>query len=119
MLVMGILRELRKVGKACEDTSGFLQVAKESCAELTSDTHTTLGDIDRLVSGLANTAEHIDKVAEGAERLVSGAHVAATVAKTLRATTAGLVSVLEGVKQGIKTLHGSDEINEGGTQDEQ
>ena len=118
-LVVGALRVQKKIGQASEDLSRFLKTADESCVGLTSDTRTTLNDIDRLVVGVANTAERIDKLAEGTEHLVNGAHIAYTAARALKSSTAGLVSVLEGVKQGINTLCGSQESDKGGTSDEQ
>lgn len=119
VLVGGVLREIRKIGKASEDLSRLLKTAEESCAELTRDTHTTLNDADKLIVEITDTVEHIDKVAEGTERLLNGALVVSTAAKAIKTSTAGLVSVLEGVKQGIKTLRGSEETNEEGTSDEQ
>lgn len=104
ILVMGTLREMRKIGQASEDLSRFLKTAEESCAELSRDTHVTINDIDKLITGITETVERVDNIAEGTERLLNTAQVASTAIKSIKLSSAGLISVLEGVKQGIKTL---------------
>lgn len=99
-LVLGTLRTMRKIGQASEDLSCLLK----NYSELSQDVHVILNDTDKLITGITETAERVDNIAEGAERLLNTAQVASTAIKSIRLSSAGLISVLEGVKQGIKTL---------------
>ena len=118
-LALGVLREARKIGQASEDLSHFLRSAEEELASTTREARSTLSNIDQLAVKSTETVERVSNVAAGAERLVDGAYLATAVAKAAKSSTAGLASVYEGVKQGIRTLCGSQETNEGGTSDEQ
>ena len=119
VVVAGVLREIRKIGQMSEDLSHFLKTAEEELSSTTRDARTALDDIDQLVVRVTETVGRIDKLAAGTERLVEGAHIAGAAAKAMRSSTAGLVSVYEGVKQGIRTLRGSQETNKEVTTDEQ
>ena len=117
-VALAIADLLRKVGKASEDLSHFLKVTEEELSSTAAEIRTALGSVDHLVTDVAETAERIDRLACEAERLVGGAQVATAAARAVRSSTAGLSSVYEGVKQGIRALWGSKEINKEGTFDE-
>lgn len=119
ILVAGILRELRNIGRASKDLSHFLNVVEGEITSTIPKTRAALDDLDVLLVKVTETVRRIDDVAEGIQRLVDGAYIASTVARTVRSSTAGLVSVYEGVKQGIKTLRGAQETDKEGSSDEQ
>ena len=119
VLVSGILREARRIGRTCEDVSEFLKRTEEELTSTARDARTALGDIDQLLVKTTETVSHIEKVSEEAERLLSGAHMASAAAKAVQSSKAGVFSVYEGVKQGIRTLWGLQETNKEGTSDEQ
>lgn len=110
---------LRKIGRASEDLSHFLKVTEEELTATATEVRNTLTSVDRLVTDVAETAERIDRLTCEAERLVEGARMASAAARAVKSSTAGVVSVYEGIRQGIKTLWGSKEINKEGTYDEQ
>jgi len=101
------------------DLSHFLRTAEEELTGATHDARSTLNNIERLVGTINETVVCVSRVAEGAERLLGGAYLAATAAKAVKSSAVGLTSVYEGVKQGIKTLCGYQEADKGGTSDEQ
>ncbi len=118
-LVRGVLGGLGKIVKTSEDASHFLRIAEEELAGTASEVRSAVSDVDRLVLKATETVERIDNVAEIGERLMDGAFVASSVAKTVKSSTATLISVYEGVKQGIRILRGSQETKKGGTSNEQ
>lgn len=117
-VVMVIADFLRKLGKTTEDVSHFLKVTEEELTSTAHDVRATLSDVDRLISDVADTTGRINRLTCEIERLVEGAQVASAAAKAVKSSTAGLVSVYEGFKQGIRTLWGSKETNKEGTFDE-
>lgn len=118
-LVIGALRELRKIGQASEDLSRLLRTAEEELAPTMQNARSIASDADQLVIQLTKTAERVDRVAEDAERVVRGTFLTASVVRTLKSSTAGLLSVYEGVKQGIRNLCGSQETDKEEANDEQ
>jgi len=118
-VALAIADLLRKIGKASEDLSHFLKVTEEELSTTAHDVRATLNDADRLISDLADTSGRINRLTGEIERLAEGAQVASAAAKAVKSSTAGLFSVYEGVKQGIKALLGSKETNKEGMFDEQ
>jgi uncharacterized protein YoxC len=106
ILVLGILREIRKIGQATETVSETLDAVKEELTATAQDARVALQDVDRLTLQVTSTAERVDRVTEVIEHLVDGAHAASAAAKAMRSSTAGIAGVLEGIKQGIRTLYG-------------
>lgn len=118
LVALAIADFLRKLGKTTEDVSRFLKVTEEELTSTAGEVRTALGSVDRLVKDVAETAERIDRLTCDVERLVEGVQVASAAAKAVKSSTAGLVSVYEGFKQGMRTLRGSKETNKEGTFDE-
>jgi len=110
---------LRKVGRTTEDLSHLLKVTEEELTATTAEVRNALGSVDHLISDVTQTTERISRLSREIERLVEGVQVASAAASAVKSSTAGLSSVYEGVKQGIKTLWGSKETNKEGTFDEQ
>ncbi|MHB1001419.1 MAG: DUF948 domain-containing protein [Armatimonadota bacterium] len=103
ILVSGLLREIRKIGKASEDLSRVLTTLDDELAPTLTDVRSAVGNVDKLVADLSQTVKKVDKAAVGVENLIQNA----SAVKALKSSTANLISVYEGVKQGIKTLRGS------------
>ena len=106
-LVQGILRQVGKVGQVSDDLSHFLKVTEDELVPTTRDARSALGGIDKLVVQITETVERVDNVAAGAERLLDASQVASAATSAVKSSAAGILSVYEGVKQGIKTLRGS------------
>ena len=115
VLVSSILREARKVGQTCEDLSHLMKTTEDELAQTTQHARTALADVDRLVIEVTDTVRHVDKAAYGLERIVSTVESATSALKLVKSSTGGLVSVYEGVKQGIKALRGANETDKEGT----
>jgi methyl-accepting chemotaxis protein len=102
-----LLREMHKVGRVSDEMSDLMRKVNDEVLPVTKNVSTALGDIDNLVVQVTKTAERIDRVAGGAERLLDTAHVASAATKAASSAAAEVISVYEGVKRGIKTLRGS------------
>lgn len=115
LLVSGLLRELAKIGRTSEDLSSFLKAAEVELAATTKDVRTAISDVDRTVTGVNETVERVGRISAAVEGLLEGTHIAATAAKGFRSSSAGVISVYEGIKQGIRALWSSQETNKEGT----
>ena len=117
-VALAIADLLRKVGRVTEDLSHFLKVTEEELTATAKEVRDTLSDVDHLVTDVTETAERIGRLSGEVERIVDGVQIASSAAKAVKSSTAGLSSVYEGVKQGIRALWGSKETNKEGTFDE-
>lgn len=106
-LVSGALKELRKVGRATDELSELINTINTEIVPIAKSTTATLEEVDHLIADVTQTVGLVNRVAGGAERLMETAHVASAATQAVKSSTAGIISVYEGVKQGIKTLRGS------------
>lgn len=107
VVTVAVIVLARKFGRVADDVSHLLRTAEEEMIPTAHSIRYAIGDVDRLVVQVTETAGHIDRVAAGAERLIDTAQVATAASNVIKSSAAGLLSVYEGVKQGIKTLRGS------------
>ncbi len=115
VLVSGVLREARKVGAASEELARLLKTTEDELTQTTQHARNALIDVDRLVVEVTDTVRHVDKAAYGVERIVDTLETATSAVKLVKTSTGGLLSVYEGVKQGIRALWGSHETDKEGT----
>jgi uncharacterized protein YoxC len=118
-LVRGILKQAEKITQTLDEVSHFLRTTEEELIIAARNIQTAAQEISKLASTGTLTVERIEKLAKSIQRLVDGAEIATLIAKTLKSSTAGVTSVYEGIKQGIKTLCGVCETTKGGTTSEQ
>jgi uncharacterized protein YoxC len=115
VLVSGVLREARKIGQTCEDLSSLMKTTEEELARTTEQTRIAMADVDRLVVEVTDAVKHVDNAANGIERIVETVESATSALHLVKSSTGGLVSVYEGVKQGIRALWGAHETDKEGT----
>jgi uncharacterized protein YoxC len=104
VLVRRLLQETRKLGQASEDLSRVLHIVEDELPRTTGGMRAALVDVQTLTTQLTATTQRIEQVASRAEGLLD---IEATATKVAKSSAIGLVSVYEGVRQGIKTLRGS------------
>lgn len=115
MLVSGALREARKLGRTAEDLSRLMNTTEDELTQTTQHARNALLDVDRLVVELTETVRHVDNAAAGIERVVDTVETAASALKMVKSSTDGILSVYEGVKQGIRSFRGPRETEKEGT----
>ncbi len=120
-LTQGILREARKMGQATEDISRLLKTTEDELAPAIRDARTAINDADHLIVCATETVHRVDRLTGGIEGLVEGPVAGLAANRTVRSASATLLSVYEGVRQGIKILRGSsaETHQQGGATDEQ
>lgn len=107
-----------KIGRLSVEITKFVEDAREELIPAAAEARSTLANINKLTNRTAEIAECVGRVAEKAECLLDGAYVAEVAGKVVKSSASSLLSVYEGIKQGIKTLRGSKEKNEGGARNE-
>lgn len=115
VLVSGILRETRKLGRTFEDLSQLMKTTELELAETTKSARESLVVVDQLLFEVTDTVAHVDHAAQGIGRLVANVQAATSAVQLVRSSTNGLAGVYEGVKQGIRTLWGSHDTDKEGT----
>lgn len=105
-IARNLLQEMQKVGRVTEEISSLIQTVNAEVIPVVKSASTTLVDIDNLVTQVTKTADRVEKLTGGVERVLDTAHVATAATKAAKSTAAELISVYEGVKRGIKTLRG-------------
>ena len=118
ILVSGLLRELKKLGRTCEDLSTLLNTTERELASTTEVVRQTVSDVDGVVVGVSNTMRKVEKVVSGIENIVERAQTITSVAGVVRSSSGGFLSVYEGIKQGIRTLWGLQDTDKEGTANE-
>ena len=121
VLTRGILCETRKIGQATEDISRLIGAVEEELVPTVRDARTVLNDADRLIVCATENVHRVDRVTGGIEHLLDGSVAGLVASKTVKTASATLLSVYQGVMQGIRILRGTpDETNQdGGKTDEQ
>jgi uncharacterized protein YoxC len=102
-----MLREIRKLGRAGEDLSRVLNTLEGEVTPTIREVRTAVENVDQLVSDVNITVRRVDKLAVGAEGLLHNAIIGSAAANAIKTSTTSIISVYEGVKQGIRTLRGS------------
>ncbi len=115
MLISGVLREARKLGRTAEDLSSLMNTTEDELTQTTQHARNALLDVDRLVVELTETVRHVDNAAAGIERVVDTVETASAALNIVKSSTDGLASVYEGIKQGIKALRGPRQTDKEGT----
>ncbi|MDH7480366.1 MAG: DUF948 domain-containing protein [Armatimonadota bacterium] len=103
-----------RIGKLSEEITKFVRDAREEFIPVAAEARSALANIDKLTNRAADIAERVSRVAEKAECLLDGAYVAEVAGRVVKSSASSLLSVYEGIKQGIKTLRKSKEGVEGG-----
>lgn len=98
---------LGRIGRLSDEISRLARTIDEEVGPTARDIRLAVNSVDKLVSRAAETMERIDRVAKEVERLLDVAYVADVAEKVAKTSVSGILSVYEGVKQGIRTLRGT------------
>lgn len=107
ILIRSALEVLQKAGRSVDEITKLTKTLNEEIVPITRNAASTLESADQLIEEVQQTVNLVNRVAGGAERLVETARMATAASHAVKSSTAGIISVYEGVKQGIKTLRGS------------
>lgn len=103
-LIVGLALYLRRLDEATREVASTLRAIRESLVPLADDTRQTLTNVDGLVGELRVEVAQIRQITTSVENLVEGRTIVQGAEKAVTSSRATLVSVLEGIKQGLKVL---------------
>lgn len=103
-LVLGLVLYLRRLDEATREMVSTLRAVRENMVPLADDTRQTLANVDGLVGELRKEVAQIRHITTSVENLVEGRTIVEGAERAVTSSRATLVSVLEGIKQGLKAL---------------
>lgn len=106
-----------KIGRLSESISELTSTINDEVVPTAREARNALAGVNDLTGKLGETADRINRVAADVERVLEGSYVAEVAGKAIKSSASGLLSVYEGLKQGIRTLRESKESVKGGSSD--
>lgn len=103
-LVVGLVLYFRRLDEATRELTSMLRAVRENLVPLADDTRQTLASVDGLVGDIRLEVAQIKHVTATIENLVEGRTIVEGAERAVTSSRATLVSVLEGIKQGLKAL---------------
>ncbi len=107
VLVIGVILYLQRISVALREAAETLKAAREEITPLARDTGALLKRVDDFAREACEVLGRVNHVVAVVERHVEGKSVTDAAAKAVSASRATVVSVLEGLREGLKTLKGS------------
>jgi uncharacterized protein YoxC len=112
VLIVGLMLYLRRVNSAVRELEDTLKVMRDEIVPLVEDTRRVLRHTNELVLGARVQVDRVGRVAESVENLVEGKTIVGAAEKAVSSSRTTLLSVLNGVKEGLKSLRGAKEQSE-------
>lgn len=104
VLVVGLAVVSRRIGRAAGEMEETLRVMREEVLPLSGDLRQVLVNVDGLARSTREAVERVDRVAEAVGHLVEGRAAVGAASRAVESSRVTVVSLLEGIKQGLKTL---------------
>lgn len=118
-LVVGLLLYIRQLGRAVTEIEQTLKAVRKDVLPLSNDIKRTLGNVDGLVDSLRMQGDRVGRVAQAAEQLLDGRAVTRAAGTAVNMSRNTVVSVLEGLRQGLMVLRGAKSGSKEETHNEQ
>jgi len=119
VLSIGVTVYFRRLDEAARETASTLKAVRDSLAPLVEDARATIARIDALTVETTTEMQRIGRLTGHLEDLVEGKTVSDLVERTAASTRSKVAVLLEGLKEGIKTLRGSKAQTKEESHDEQ
>ena len=107
-LVAGLVTYLRRLNAAVSEIAQTQKTLRERVMPLSDDARQLIADTSGLVRSAREEVDRLIRITESLERLIEGKTVADAAGKAIASSRLVLVSLLEGLKQGLKTLRRSE-----------
>lgn len=118
-LVVGFALIGRRLETTLRETEETLRAGREDVSAVSRDIRQSLAEADGLVRSTREQVARVDRVLAGVERLVEGKAVVDAAGRAVNSSRATLLSAIEGVKQGLKTLRSAKSKSKEEADDEQ
>ncbi|MHB9035948.1 MAG: DUF948 domain-containing protein [Armatimonadota bacterium] len=106
-LVVGLVLHFRRLNSAVRELETTLRVARDEIVPLVEDTRRVLRHTNELVLGARAQVDRVGHVVESVENLVEGKTIVGAAERAVSSSRTTLISVLQGMKEGLKTLRGA------------
>lgn len=118
-LVVGFALLGRRLETTLREMEETLRSGRGDFSAVSLDIRQSLAEADSLVRSTREQVARIDRLLAGVERLVEGRTVVDAAGRAVSSSRATLLSAMEGVKQGLKTLRGAGSKSKEEADDEQ
>lgn len=109
LMIVGMGICIRRLGGTAREMEDTLRTVREEVLPLAADLKRVLGNADTVFDSAQAEVERVSRITESIEHLVGGKTVVDAAGKAASTSKATVVSVLEGLRQGLKTLRGKRE----------
>lgn len=106
-LVVGIALVIRRIQKTAREVEATLKVVREGIVPLVSQFGQAVSNFDSLVYSTRAEIGKVGQFVKYIEKLLELRNIAGTAGKAVLTSKINVVSVLEGIRQGVKVLKGS------------
>ena len=104
VLIVGVLCYVRGLNAAVKEVSESLTAFREQMLPLAGQVRQTLDHTDELVRTTRDEVQRIGKLTRTVEDIVEGRTIAKAAEKAVESSKSTPVSVLEGIKEGIRAF---------------
>lgn len=104
VLAVGIFIMARGVNRLSGDLSGFLEETRSELVPAIRELRQVVSEVDFLAADVKEKVQRIDGVISTVERIADGRVLATAATKALAGSKITAASVIEGVRQGLRTF---------------
>jgi len=119
VFAVGIVVYVRRLDDAVAELKLSLKEFRENTGPLCDDIRQVLTNTDGLVTSARGQMQSIARVTESVEHLVEGKTIMDAAGKAVSTSRSTLVSVLQGIKEGLRALRSSKKDSEEVSDNEQ
>jgi uncharacterized protein YoxC len=107
VLIVGLLAYMRRLSDAVSEIQHTLAAVRENMVPLAQDSRRLIADADEFVIAAREQVGRIRRLVDTVEQLLEGRTLTRAASAAVSSSKTTLVSVLEGIKQGIHALRRS------------
>ncbi|MEN6357523.1 MAG: hypothetical protein ABFD83_10635 [Armatimonadota bacterium] len=112
LLVVGLAVYFRRLAGATRELEATLKVFREEITELAEEAGRVLRHTNELVIAARMQVDHVGRAAQSVEDLVEGKTIVGAAERAVSSSRTTLISVMQGIKEGIKTLRSAKQSKE-------
>jgi len=102
----------KRLDALIDETGDLVRSLQEITPLLVSRTEMTVGHVERLSIKLYDTLEHADRALKAIEKLANAISLTTVATRAAHAATGGVVSLLTGIREGLRTLRHKKDAQE-------
>jgi len=119
VLVVGLLLYIGRLNRAVNETASTLKVIRESIVPVAADLRRLAADTDELVKDARGQVQAIGHVVATVQRLADGKPIMDAANRAAASSRSTLASLMEGIREGLKSWRSARKEKEEESDDEQ